>query len=233
MTWKSARDRRYGNGVGVVYAVEEMPEGRVYWVGEDAVTPYGTASGTMTIRLGLAPMACGLEGIRSSCYPMTQWRFPSNSGHDEVTCTLLEVASTDPEWVLCDFVASCEDIDTIDVPVAGVGTNKVRRTQQLNISSILLSGRQLDALQKGLETWMQTRGSFLIDLGETPGKHLTIELGVNPRLISSTEHPALLVDFCGAGIDAEFFTIVDQTCVKIAYDSLRWALRDIRGAQGR
>ncbi len=156
---------------------------------------------------------------------MTAWRFPSNMGSEELVCTLLRIASRDPEWIECDLVASAEASDP-----SGAAQREGRPFERLCLSSILVSGTQLSQVEADLETWLRTGLPFQRELRDVPGQQMLLSLRADARLITSPEKPALILTYRGSGIEASFYTVVDQSCVRIAHETLRAALRSLRGA---
>ena len=155
-----------------------------------------------------------------------QWSIPSNSESDTIICTSMRLHPSDPDLVICAFTISCVFTDIIETLVAT--REDLRRVQCLELSSIVVAESQLLKLQGAFEVWRNTRAAFRIELATAPGEQLTIDVGPNPRLMSSVERPALILTYVGVGIDASYYTVIDQSCVSIAHDSLRSAIRAIR-----
>lgn len=154
----------------------------------------------------------------------TLWRIPSNSGHDTFEC---ELRTPIHAGILVEIRLRTRGPDrTIDQPGA---RRPIQDTDEhvVLLPQHLIGRSQLHGLARAFEAWPSTHTAIALPLHVEPDQKLTITVGPEPTLISSASKPVLRILYTGFALTCDWFTILDETCIRIASEQLRVALDEL------
>jgi hypothetical protein len=141
----------------------------------------------------------------------TAWAIPSSSGDHNVR---FELRGTEP--------------GTPDATIWRVIVTTTAE-HELRIDGLAVNLRNLVALSSLLRRWLTDTTPFVHVLSASLGERLALRVGPDPGVISDRHKPALFLEYHGAALVARAFTVLDETCIRIAADGLDAALKTLAG----
>ena len=96
------------------------------------------------------------------------------------------------------------------------------------VEQVIVRKDALVELRKAVSDWLDHRTEFEIELSGVSNQSLRMTLGERDDLIYRPDRPALTVSYRGERMKAEWFFVVDQTCLwEIVRNSDRDANREV------
>lgn len=155
------------------------------------------------------------------------WHIPSNSGDYTLQFTFLKRVSDSPSQSVWSASLTRIDSDrTEDTPEYGTVRRQVEE-HAIHLGQLAIDTATLVRLLDHLRQWQSDSLPFSLKLTTSPGQELTLNIGPRPDIISSFSKPALTVDYRGCAMDFRAYTVLDQTCFRIAAEELEVVLRTV------
>jgi hypothetical protein len=93
----------------------------------------------------------------------------------------------------------------------------------VELPQVLISGSRLRECVNLLEAWLRIGSDFSLDLARNDGQALSLTIGNRSDLICSEGHPAFTMHYSTARIEAEFYFLTDQSCIRLFSNGLsKW-----------
>jgi hypothetical protein len=144
-----------------------------------------------------------------------RWSIPSNAGSDTI---VFEHVGADI-WRVLAATTHTDRTHAGDAPCNEVVEHELR------ICQLVVERAKLVDLAAAFRRWLGDFQPFVFVLTAAPGQRVTLKLGADPRLISSSTKPALFLEYRGIAVEVQAFTVLDETCVRIAAEGLEAALQ--------
>ncbi|MFN0054131.1 MAG: hypothetical protein ACKV0T_18285 [Planctomycetales bacterium] len=150
-----------------------------------------------------------------------EWRIPSNQGWNEVAFRLIRHHRSDG---LFEFAVTMTGLFWPRNELLMKPTQYGAPVDDFVVSlpSVMLSHKQCEELIGEFDRWLESYGAFDVTLTseEVPGQLLWLEVEPEGKGILDKYHPALTIRYYTGRIDLEIGYFIDQSCIRIARDSL-------------
>jgi len=149
-----------------------------------------------------------------------KFHIPSNSGTDTITFSLLQsVAKANSIWKV-EFITLFENR-------SAAADRRAVVEHKITLEQVMLEYASINSLKISMQQWMIDFEPFALRLSSTPGQELSLYLGPDPDLLSSNRKPALVTSYKGIAVEFRTWSVLDETCVRLATSEIETVLREL------